>query len=220
MSTDENPPAPKIEAEHLFQPGSIAERVELQLGVLTQGVVDCMILATGAYPMLTEGPVAEPNAFAKPKAAGLSSYQSARSAELRDAARLSEASARLLTGFAKLRAQFSQDFTIRHNEKRKAGDAKNRLRNTTITQRFSVPGREAVSIDSVDPKTTAKLTRGLAKMAEGLNQKTTAQRTEKGDALRAELFRRYSRAPKGDGKAPGTDDAPPSGTPPPPSPGR
>ena len=147
-ATPDPKPAPPG-ASTFFAPGSIAERVELQLGVLTQGVVDCMILATGAFPNLTEGEPTEPNAFSKPPGPGtLSSWQAARSAELRDAARLTEASARLLTGFAKYRGQFSQDFTIRHNEKRK--DAKDRLRNTTITRRFSVPEHAAVT-DAAPP---------------------------------------------------------------------
>ncbi len=146
-TTPDPKPAPPDQST-FFAPGSIAERVELQLGVLTQGVVDCMILATGAFPNLTEGEPAEPNVFKPPKLGTVSTWQAARSAELRDAARLTEASARLLIGFAKYRGQFAQDFTIRHNEKRK--DAKDRLRNTTITRRFSVPERAAVA-DNTPP---------------------------------------------------------------------
>lgn len=151
-TTPDPKPAPP-DPSTFFAPGSIAERVELQLGVLTQGVVDCMILATGAFPNLTEGEPTEPNAFGKhPKLGTPSTWQAARSAELRDAARLTEASARLLTGFAKYRGQFAQDFTIRHNERRK--DDKDRLRNTTITRRFSVPEREVVT-DAAPPADAA-----------------------------------------------------------------
>lgn len=217
MSTDENPTTPTLKAEDLFFPGTIAEQVEMLMGVLTQGIVDCMIFATGAYPNLTEGPPDEPNAFAKPKAKAISTWQAARSAELGDAARLTEAGARLLTGFAKLRGQFSQDFTIRHNEKRKA--TKNRLRNTTITHSFSVPGSEAVSVMSIDPKTTTGLTRNLAKvadnLAEGRAKTRAAEEKKKGEAALDELYRQFGDSRDEDD----ADDAPPSGNPPPPPPG-
>ncbi|HEX4303801.1 MAG TPA: hypothetical protein VHZ78_13475 [Rhizomicrobium sp.] len=218
MSTEQNPPTAPLNPEQLFHPGTIAERVDVMMSVLTQGVVDCMIFATGAFPSLTEGEPEEPNAFAKPKPAGLSSWQAARSAELRDAARLTEASARLLTGFAKLRGQFSQDFTIRHNEKRGAGK-KTRQRNSTVTHRFSVPAREAVSQTHVDPKMKSDLTRNLAGVAESLaagrSQTRAAERDDKNEAALDELYRRLG-IPR-----PAKDDEPddtanPAGDPPPP----
>ncbi len=205
-----NQPAakPAIDPASFFTPGTIAERVELQFGVLTQGVVECMILATGAYPQLTEGMATEPNAFARPKAAPISSYQAARSAELRDAARLSEASARLLAGYAKLRGQFSQDFTIRHSDRRRGADKKDRQRNTTITQRFSVPQRHGAGEDNVDPKTTSELTRGLAQIAESLAESKAAP-AKGAESARDKLFRRYGLALKGerDRDASGGDSA-------------
>ena len=233
MSTDDDQPNPKLTPEDLFHPGTIAERVEVQLGVLTQGVIDCMIFATGAFPSFTEGTVPEQtsNPYApyphkqqaqSARAGSLTSWQAARSAELRDAARLSEATASLLTGFAKLRGQFSQDFTIRHNEKRKAGDPKSRLRNTTISHSFSVPAREAVSVESVDPATPAGLTGYFAKVTEGLAPDSDATKKADGEAALNELYRRFgvSRDEKDDGAdEEDADDAPSSGSPPPPPPG-
>lgn len=185
---------PAIDPASFFTPGTIAERVELQLGVLTQGVVECMILATGAYPQLTEGADAAPNPFGRPKAAPASSYQAARSAELRDAARLSEASARLLTGFAKLRGQFSQDFTIRHSDRRRGTDRKNRQHNTTITHSFSVPQKHAVGEDNVDPKMTSQLTRGLAQAAESLSRSNPAISEIDRESVKDQLRRSYDLA--------------------------
>jgi hypothetical protein len=72
--------------------------------------------------------------------------------QVNDAARLSEASARLLTGFAKIRNQFSQDFTMRCSESR---DAKGRPRQvTTLTHRFSLP-REESSKEAIAATTEA-----------------------------------------------------------------
>ncbi len=224
MNTDENPPTPKpasqLQPEQLFHAGTMAEQVEVMMGVLTQGVVDCMIFATGAYPNLTEGSPEEPNAIAKPKPGGLSTWQSARSAELRDAARLTEASARLLTGFAKYRGQFSQDFTIRHGETRKPGDAKKkRQRHSTITHRFSVPAREAPTVASLDPETTAERARkaaAAASLAEAERQARAAQEKAEHETSIDELYRicGVPRPKKDDAVA----DAPPVGDPPPPPP--
>lgn len=193
MSETPTNPAQAVrpDAASFFAPGSIADRVELQLGVLTQGVVDCMVLATGAYPGLTEGPPEQPNAIAKSRAQPTSSWQATRSAELRDAARLTEASARLISGFAKLRGQFSHDYTIRHSDRR-AG-AKTRQRNTTIVKRFSVPASEAVDAISADPRTAAELTRGLANVAQGLSMPTPAQRENRDETI-VKLMRRLGRS--------------------------
>ncbi len=154
-------------ARDFYTPGSIEERVNLQLGVLTQGVVDCMMLATGAFPDLTEGPAAQVHPMVHGAAKSGSSWQAARSAELRDAARLTEASARLLAGFAKVRGQFSQDFTIRHSDRRGA-NAKKRMKGTTVTHRFSVPAQDALGDGALPDATAADLTRGLSKIAEDL----------------------------------------------------
>ena len=51
--------SPPLDPQSLFHPGTIAERVDFQLGLLTQGVANCMILATGAFPGLTEDPAPE-----------------------------------------------------------------------------------------------------------------------------------------------------------------
>lgn len=206
---DQTPTKPTIDAASFFTPGTIAERVELQFGVLTQGVVECMILATGAYPQLTEGADAAPNSANASRPVAALSYQAARSAELRDAARLSEASARLLAGFAKLRGQFSQDFTIRHSDRRRGTDKKSRQRNTTITQRFSVPQKHAVGEDNVDPKMTSDLARSLARAAESLARSKAAVSVKDGESARDQLRRRFGLPPEtedGDDQSNGASD--------------
>ncbi len=213
MSTEPEPEKSPHKPEQFFHPGNMAERVDTMMGVLTQGVVDCMVLATGAFPTLTEGEPEQPNVWAKPKPAGLSTWQSARSAELQDAARLTEASARLLQGYARLRGQFSQDFTIRHNETRKPGKPKSRRQNSTVTHSFSVPANEAVESSSLDPSVTADLTRNLAAVAESLVQGRATDTTDENEKALDELYRRLGLKR---GAAGETDDA--AGDPPPPPP--
>ena len=196
--------AARPEAEDFFHPGSIADRVDAQLGVLTQGVVDCMVLATGAFPDLTEGAPPGPNAWPSVKPGTVPAWQAARSAELRDAARLSEASARLLAGYAKLRGQFSQNFTIRHTDGQR-GNAKARKRDTMVTHSFSLPGKQAVAEDTT--QTAADLTRGLAKVAEGLAQRRAAPQ-EEGESAKEKLLRIFGCTDGDD--APPKDDPTPS----------
>jgi len=201
--------AARLKPHDIFQPGSIADRVELQLGVLTQGVIDCMALATGAYSDLTEGPADAPNDWRK--ARPTSSWQTARSAELRDAARLSEASARLLAGFAKLRGQFSQNFTIRHTDGR-GGKAKAQQQNTMLTHSFSLPGKQAVAEDATP--TAAGLTRGLAKIAGDMAQRR-AQEKNGGESPREKLARvldELARAHDATAEAAGDGATPSSGS--------
>jgi hypothetical protein len=141
-------PAPKEEVrpppdvEQLYFKGSLSQKVEFQLGILSQAVGDCIVFASGSFPNLSEGPLQEvpsrghDRSYARPLG-----FAAARSLQLNDAARLSEATARLLTGFAKIRGQFAQDFTMRCCESR---DAKGRPRQvTTVTHRFSLPREEA-----------------------------------------------------------------------------
>ena len=129
----------------LVNTDSLSQQIELQLGLLTQGVSECMILATGAAPNLTEGP--EPEArpsysHVRTPTSRPVSWSTARSLQLRDAARLAQSSAGLISGYAKLRGQFAQRFTVRHTDSRDGG--KNSRRVTTITQSFAVPRGEAM----------------------------------------------------------------------------
>ena len=174
------------DASMFFYPGTVADRIEMQLGVLTKGVVDCMLLATGDFPDLTEG-VAPPAGgypphmpMPKVKSGPVTAWQAARSAELRDAARLSEASARLLEGFAKFRGQFSQDFTIRHSSKRGA-HKKVRADTTTMVHTFSVPSAPGAELDLQ----AQDVRRGLTKVAEDMAARTGASRPDDDDALEA-----------------------------------
>jgi hypothetical protein len=137
--------APPLDVAALCHPGSFSEQVELQLGLLTQGVTECMMLATGAFPGLTEEEEPEAPAWGhrRPKTP-TASWATVRSGQLRDAARLSEASARLLTGLAKVQAQRGQRFTVRHTDRNDG--TKNRRRVTTITHSFHVPFADSTDL--------------------------------------------------------------------------
>ncbi|HXC55258.1 MAG TPA: hypothetical protein VNU97_08190 [Rhizomicrobium sp.] len=201
-----------------FYRGTIAERVDMQLGVLTQGVADCMILATGAFPNLTEGAAQEPNALARPSVNAVTSWQAARSAELRDAARLAEASARLLTGFARLRGQFSQDFTIRHSDRRAGAKAKHRQRATTVVHSFSLPAAPGDGAGEL-PSPASGLSPGLADIAQRFAAEMSARHGDgqSSDAAVEELERRLAGLAGKGWPAPASDDAAPaSDTPHPP----
>lgn len=168
---------PALDPAAFYVPGTFAERVDLQLGLLTQGVADCMILATGAMPGLTEGAPEQPAQYYphRPPAPNKNdnAWQAARSAELRDAARLSEASARLLMGFARLRGEFKQDFTVRHTDDRAASED-GRRSSTVVIQKFSVPKDPDARADgdgepALGAEIAAQFGKTMAAMAERRN---------------------------------------------------
>ncbi len=140
--------APPFDVARLFHSGSLTEQIELQLGMLTQGVTECMILATGAVPGLTEGPVpdaAAQNVWPRPKkSASGNNWTVPRSLQLRDAARLSQASASLVSSFVKLRGQFGQRFTVRHTHAGDGDRKKKRRGVTTVTHSFTMPREDAI----------------------------------------------------------------------------
>jgi len=198
MSANQTEEAAKndpLDLTGLIVPGSFAARVDLQLGLLTQGVADCMILATGAFPGLTEGATAQPvtNYYSHrpppaPPASG-NAWQTARSAELRDAARLSEASARLLLGFARLRGTFRQDFTVRHTHEQPAGKDGGRGM-TVVTQRFAVPGAGEEQTPELGADITAQLGKTVEAMAKsrGTNAAAGAHDPEELAKVQRELM--------------------------------
>ena len=143
--------------------GSLSEQVELQIAMLTQGVVESMMLSSGEFSSdRAESPPVEENVWLRrpPPKAALSRAQMARSADLKDAARLSEASAKLLSGFAKLRGQFKQEFTVHHTNSRddKTGERK---RVTVLQQNYSTPRAET---DDTQSETT-EAAKAAAEMA-------------------------------------------------------
>jgi hypothetical protein len=146
---DSEKPAPRRQPpgpEDIYFAGTMAERVDVLMGVLTHAVVESVALAGGAYPALTEKGWSEqaadrggydgmPPPPESPGSGPLSSFLAARSAGLRDAALLSEASARLLDSYARYSRQFSRQSTLCIDDWH---DGDKRRRHTRTVQRFFV----------------------------------------------------------------------------------
>jgi len=108
-----------IDLEDLFNPDPLLDQLEMQVGLLTSAMTRNMLLATGALPDLSEGPL--PDAPRHGVGYGKStpaerptSWADARSLHLRDAARLSFATASLIGAYAKLKGPAPQRITARH----------------------------------------------------------------------------------------------------------
>ena len=100
------PARPKLSAE-LFMPpeGGIEEQLQRQIAFMTQGVMDCMVLANN-FPELS-GPEPEPpppDVWGRRRPA--EPPPDRRAQRLREAAHLSNATARLVAAYAKLRGEF------------------------------------------------------------------------------------------------------------------
>ena len=100
------PARPKLSAE-LFMPpeGGIEEQLQRQIAFMTQGVMDCMVLANN-FPELS-GPEPEPpppDVWGRRRPA--EPLPDRRAQRLREAAHLSNATARLVAAYAKLRGEF------------------------------------------------------------------------------------------------------------------
>ena len=106
MMTEKAPARPKLSAELFLPPeGGIEEQLQRQIAFMTQGVMDCMVLANN-FPELS-GPEPEPpppDAWGRRRPAEPPPDQ--RSLRLREAAHLSNATARLVAAYAKLRGEF------------------------------------------------------------------------------------------------------------------
>lgn len=129
---------PNIDLESLFDHGSMIDQVQLQVSLLTAAMTKNMILATGPAPDLTEGPLPETPGYAiryaKPEPAErATSWTAARSLQLRDAARLSFATASLVGAFAKLEGLSGQRFTTRHTIIADPNGKKKPRKITTVT---------------------------------------------------------------------------------------
>ncbi len=106
MNTEKAPARPKLSAE-LFMPpeGGIEEQLQRQIAFMTQGVMDCMVLAND-FPELS-GPPPEPpppDVWGRQRPAAPPPDQ--RALRMREAAHLSNAAARLVAAYAKLRGEF------------------------------------------------------------------------------------------------------------------
>ncbi|MBU6445421.1 MAG: hypothetical protein KGR48_16080 [Alphaproteobacteria bacterium] len=106
MTMEKAPARPKLSAE-LFMPpeGGIEEQLQRQIAFMTQGVMDCMVLANN-FPELS-GPEPEPpppDVWGRRRPA--EPPPDRRAQRLREAAHLSNATARLVAAYAKLRGEF------------------------------------------------------------------------------------------------------------------
>jgi hypothetical protein len=130
-------PRPKIEPEDLFNHDSLINQVETQVSLLTSAMSQNMLLATGAYPALSQGPgeeEAQKNVWLRPKAGpARNGWADARSLHLRDAARLSFATASLISAYTKLKGPAAQRFTTRHTIIPDPAGRKKPRRITTVT---------------------------------------------------------------------------------------
>lgn len=141
-NTPKKPPSPDVDI--LFNHGTFQQQVEMQMALLTQAVASCMLYASGAGRDLDEEPPSSGGMRVgpRPRAARATAWPQARSAQLHDAARLAEASARLVNGYAKFRSHVDQQFSLRHTASHNKRGKK--LRVSTITHRFSAPRDEAI----------------------------------------------------------------------------
>lgn len=102
---------PPLDAK-LFMPpeGNLEEQIALQVGFMTQGVMECVVRSSGIFDLpLPQDEVQSRNDYGydrRKRNASSSFVSSPRSVELRDAAHLSNATARLIAAHAKLRGEF------------------------------------------------------------------------------------------------------------------
>jgi hypothetical protein len=125
-----------IDVEGLLNSDSMLDQLELQVSLLTSAMTRNMVLATGAVPGLTEGPMPETQGygFGKPPASERANgWAVARSLQLRDAAQLSFATASLVNAYAKLKGPSPQKFTTRHTIIPDPSGVKKPRKVTTIT---------------------------------------------------------------------------------------
>jgi len=148
---DENPPKsskkslPKPDPAGLFTSAPLLDQLEMQVSLLTSAMSENMVLATGAFPGLTEVPDDDGpkmNAWLHRKASPTkSAWAEARSLHLRDAARLSFATASLIGAYTKLKGPPVQRFTTRHTTIPDPAGRKKPRNITTITHHLiPLPG--------------------------------------------------------------------------------
>jgi hypothetical protein len=119
---DENSPVDartNIDLEAMFNSDPLLDQLEMQVGLLTSAMTRNMILATGAVPDMTEGLLPEaPNygvGYGRSKPVERATkWADARSLHLRDAARLSFATASLIGAYSKLKGLAPQRITARY----------------------------------------------------------------------------------------------------------
>ena len=139
------------EAEALMPPmGSVRQQVEMQLAFLTQNVMMSTVRANRVPPPAEPDPNAEPvrqgNRWVRPSPSDQSAY---RIAELQEAARMSFASARLVSALGRLRTEFRQHHTVSHvttvND-----PAKHKRSVTSWNSSFDAPTTYSAGFESFD----------------------------------------------------------------------
>lgn len=136
------PRSPDVEI--LFSHGTFQQQIEMQMALLTQAVASCMLHASGAGRDLEEESQSSRGSWGEslPIRASARNWPQIRSLQLHDAARLAEAAARLVNGYAKFRGHMDQQFSLRHSASHDKKGKRQRV--STITHRFTAPRDEAI----------------------------------------------------------------------------
>lgn len=153
----------KADLPALYFGGTMTERADHLIGLLTELATGSVLMAHGYFPELTEQGVAERTEWASrsygsgmpppaPKFAGaVTPYLAARSASLRDAVRVSEAVARLITVHTRTRQAHAAQTVSTVDEWQDGDKHRRRLRTTT---RFGLDPETTV-IDAAPDSETA-----------------------------------------------------------------
>ena len=123
--TEPGKPNPPLTAELFLPPlGRPEEQAEMQISFLTQGVTECLMRSTELFePPEPEPPPGDSGGYGHTRRkAAPPPRATRRSQELRDAAHLSNATARLIAACAKLRGEFH--FTYSQIERVEPGPAR------------------------------------------------------------------------------------------------
>ncbi len=137
----------KIDPAALFSSAPPLDQLEQQVNLLTAAMTENMVLAAGAAPDLTEGPYPDLPRFGAGSASVERpvSWANARSLHLRDAARLSFATASLIGAYSKLKGMAPQRITARYTIIPDASGKKKPRKITTVTHSviagLNVPSR-------------------------------------------------------------------------------
>jgi hypothetical protein len=118
----------QLDAENFAPPaGTIRQQVEMQLAFLTKAVVDSSVLCSGLF----EPDVAPPEPVFRARAAAPRTPRNIREFELGIAARMAEASAKLIAAYAKVHGHFEQRYTVHHLHKIEGDGTKRKVSRLT-----------------------------------------------------------------------------------------
>ncbi len=128
----------KVDPNDLFSSDPLLDQLEMQVSLLTSAMTKNMVLATGVAPDLTEGELPETPkygvGYGRPEPAErATTWAAARSIQLRDAARLSFATASLIGAYTKLKGLAPQRIAARYTMVPDPDGRKKPRKITTIT---------------------------------------------------------------------------------------